>query len=141
MPLAVEKIEKINGVTIDSNYMDKEAFKKEMRSFTNIDPNSKALRPYYSEVSFHDLSIPALTFSITSNNAAMPLKQADILLHPDTQKVIHVVLNMIEEAGDSTNTKRILWDHNMKCQMMEYIEPANGKPYTRVTQYIWDKPF
>jgi len=141
MPLAVEKIVKLNGVTIDSNYIDKAAFKAAIATFISIDPNTIELRSRYKEISFQDLTIPALTFSITSKDATLPLQQADILLNPDTKKVKHVVLNIITALGDSTVTKRILWDHNMKCQIMESIEHSSGKQYTRITQYIWDKPF
>jgi protein-disulfide isomerase len=140
-PIAVEKIVKINGVTTDSGYIDKAAFKTAMNDFTSIDPNTYALRSQYKEISFQDLSIPSLTFSITTKDETLPLQQADILLNPDTKRVKHVVLNFIDSNGDSTVTKRVLWDHNMKCQIMESIELANGKQYTRITQYIWDKPF
>lgn len=140
-PIAVEKIVKLNGVTTDSGYIDKAAFKAAMNAYTAIDPNTYALRSQYKEVSFQDLSIPSLTFSITSKDATLPLQQADILLNPDTKRVKHVVLNFITAAGDSTVTKRVLWDHNMKCQIVESIEFSNGKQYTRITQYIWDKPF
>jgi hypothetical protein len=140
-PIAIEKIVKLNGVTTDSGYIDKAAFKTAMNVFTSIDPNTYALRSQYKEVSFQDLSIPSLTFSITSKDASLPLQQADILLNPETKRVKHVVLNFITTAGDSTVTKRLLWDHNMKCQIMESIEFGDGKQYTRITQYIWDKPF
>lgn len=140
-PLAVEKIVKLNGVTTDSGYIDKAAFRTAMNAFTTIDPNTYALRSHYKEVSFQDLSIPSLTFSITSKDTSLPLQQADILLNPDTKRVKHVVLNFITTTGDSTVTKRVLWDHNMKCQIMESIEFTDGKQYTRITQYIWDKPF
>ncbi|HSC53796.1 MAG TPA: hypothetical protein VLC98_09255 [Phnomibacter sp.] len=140
-PIAVERIVRINGTTIDSGYMEKPAFKKAMAFLISVDPNTTALRSKYKEESFHDLSIPSLTFSITSIDPNLPLQQADILLHPETKIVKNVMLKFTNTNTDSSVMQRVLWDHNMKCQVVEIVEPTNGKPYTKITQYIWDRPF
>ena len=140
MPLVVERTVRENGVTVDSGMMDKASFKQAIAFFTSIDPNTKALRPKYEESSFNDLSIEALTFSISATDASLPLQQADVLLHPSTQQVKSVALQLQQQSPDSSITTRVLWKHHMKCQLAQTIAYTDGRSINRITEFVWDKP-
>lgn len=140
MPLAIERVVKIDGITTDSGYIAKDQFRLQMAPFLTIDPNEKSMKGKYSETSFHDLSLKAITFSISSTKPDLPLQQADILLNDETRQVKNVVIKMKVTAGDSTIDQRLLWHHHVKCLLAEMIQPANGAAYTRSTSYQWDVP-
>jgi hypothetical protein len=140
MPLAIERVVKINGITTDSGFIDKQAFKKEMEPFIAIDPNTSANKASFTETSFNDLSLNAITFSITSQNEDMALQQADILLNAETRQVKNVILKYQYATADSSVQQHLLWKHHMKCQLSELIQHKNGAQYTRTTQYQWDAP-
>lgn len=141
MPLAIARIVKLNGATIDSGWIDKSHFKQAISFFTSIDPNKSALRPYYKETSFNDLSIDALTFSITATDSSLPLQQADILLNPSNQKVKSLMLQLQQSHEDSTVISRILWQHHQKCQVVQTVDYKDGHSSNRITEFIWDKAF
>lgn len=141
MPLAVEKIVRQEGRTTDSGIINKTSFKSAIAFFTSIDPNKTELRSQYTETSFNDLSTEAITFSISSKNATLPLQQADILLHPTTQQVKSVALSIEQSFADSSVSTKVLWKHHMKCQLAQTIQYKDGRSINRITEYVWDKPF
>lgn len=141
MPLVVEKIVRENGVVIDSGMIDKPSFKNAIAFFTSIDPNTVNLRPKYEETSFNDLSTEAVTFSISTQDKSLPLQQADVLLHPTTQQVKSLALQLQQSSGDSTVTSHVLWKHHMKCQLAQTIDYKDGRSINRITEFVWDKPF
>ncbi|MCU0395440.1 MAG: hypothetical protein MUF29_06000 [Chitinophagaceae bacterium] len=139
MPLPIWRIEKMEGRLIDSSLVSKEAFKAAVLPFTQPDPNSLALKGKYQETSFQDLSLEAITFSITSTDPDLELQQADILIHPETQRVKHVMQKRIRQEADSTVVQQLLWIHNLRCQISEIIQKADGKQYVRSISYVWDE--
>ncbi len=141
MPLAVEQVTHQNGKTIDSGFVDKKLFKSAIAFFTSIDPNISALRSQYTETSFNDLSTESITFSITTNNAALPLQHADVLLNPNTQQVKSVSLKINQQTPDSSVSTQVLWKHHMKCQLAQTIDYKDGRSINRIPEYVWDKPF
>lgn len=139
-PLGIEKVEKLNGQTIDSGYISKAAFKRLVSPWAQDNPEAPDLKPYYRERSFFDQSIQRLTFSIEDTTQQQRLRQADIHLNPENNRVSMVVLRRAWAAGDSTVQQYILWEHNMNCQVSEQIEKVNGLGYSRVTRLVWDGP-
>lgn len=139
MPLPIWRIEKREGRLIDSGLVSKEAFKAAVLPFTRPDPNSLAWKGKYLETSFQDLSLEAVTFSITATDPDLELQQADILIHPETQRVKHVMQKRILQEGDSTVVQQLLWIHNLRCQISEIIQKADGKQYARSISYVWDE--
>lgn len=140
MPLAIEKITIENGKQVDSTVIDQPAFKQLAQNFTDPDPNTSELRPKYTEESFNDLTINSLTFSITAKNTDLPLQQADVLLNPDTKKVRSVFLKKYMVGGDSSETRQLLWTHNMSFQISSFVVHKDGREMNRIVKVIWDRP-
>lgn len=107
--------------------------------FLEIDPNQSQWRPYYTEHSFTDLSINTITFTIKCIQPDLPLQQADVLLHPETHRVKHVILKRILRNSDSTVVQNLLWVHNRHLQISEWISPAKAKEYNRITRVVWQR--
>jgi hypothetical protein len=139
-PFGIEKILTINGKTIDSTYISKSELKKLAQQFILINPDDPSLKPYYLESSFNDLTLNRLTFSITAQNAALPLQQADILLNPENQMVKNVVLRKQVNYGDSSSMQHLVWVDKMHFQISETITKKDNNTFNRVTRVVWDKP-
>lgn len=139
-PIAIEQITRINGKTVDSGYVSKAIFKDRVLPFLTPDPENPSLKASYKETSFFDQSIAKLTFSIEDITQQQILRQADVHLNPENNRVTLLVLKRYISTTDSTVQQYILWEHNMNCQISEQIEKANGLQYSRVTQLIWDRP-
>ena len=140
LPLAVEMHTFMNGRKTDSTIISKQAFKKAMEPILADDPNRQNLRPYYREESFEDLSLEAITFTITTKNPALPLQEATVLLNPKTKAVKTIIIKRQWQTPDSTAQQTILWKANMHCHINSLITPKAGKAYQRSIQYIWDRP-
>lgn len=139
-PFGIEKTVEINGKTISSAFLTKDDFKQMAGSFLEIDPNTTALKPQYTETSFKDLSINRITFSIETKNAGLPLQRADILLNADNQQVKNVLLRKQLISADSTVLQHLLWVDKMHFQISEIVTRKDKTEYTRVTRVVWDKP-
>ena len=139
-PIALEQTVTTDGGKSEPVFIEKAAFKKFMQPFLAINPELKALKPFYREKSFVDYTIKKLTFSIEAVADSLPLRQADIHLNPENEKVTNIVLNFIRNYPDSTVVQYLVWEHNMNCQLSEQITTPQGKVYSRVTSIVWDKP-
>jgi len=139
-PLAIEKLTYQNGKMVDSAIIGRDEFNQLASLFVETDPNQAANKPQFSEESFQDLSIDALTFSITATTPDTRLRQATVLLHPETKKVKHVLLKLEEGNADSTVSSTLLWKHKMYFQQSSTIQYSNGETAERVIKVVWDKP-
>jgi hypothetical protein len=140
VPLGIEMIVQENGVTIDSGFIDRKTFRDLANNFLQPDPNQKALRPQYEEISFQDLTLNTITFSITTKNQELPLQQADILLNPDTRIVKYLVLKKQQVTNDGYSTSSLMWRHNMNFQIVTSVTGKDGKERSRLIRVVWDKP-
>ncbi len=140
MPLAVQMVVAVDGKTVDSGFIKKDDFKNRVTPFFAIDPNDEKWKEKYEENSFQDLTLNTITFSISTKDPDIELQQADVLLNPENKKVKDVMLKRNIVNADSSIMQNVLWVHNMKCQVSESISTSKGHNYTKVTNYIWDRP-
>jgi hypothetical protein len=139
-PLAIEKLSFVNGKMVDSAIIGRDEFNQLASAFLETDPNQADNKAKFSEQSFQDLSIDALTFSITATTPNTRLRQGTVLLHPETKKVKHVMLKLEEGNADSSVSSTLLWKHKMYFQKSSTIQYSNGQTTERVIKVIWDKP-
>ena len=140
MPLAVAMIKTVNGKTVDSGYVDKKLFREAVLPFLQEDPNLAEWKNGFKESSFEDLSLNAITFTISATQPNSSLRQADVLLNPLTKKVKTVNIRKIRNNGDSSIFQNLLWTHNYRSQLVEDITLKNGTHQQMITQFIWDIP-
>lgn len=139
-PIALEQTITTDVGKSEPVFIEKAAFRNFMAPFLAINPELKALKPFYREKSFVDYTIKKLTFTIEAINDSLPLQQADIHLNPDNEKVTNLVLHVVRQYPDSTVVQYLVWEHNMNCQLSERIQTKAGKMYSRVTSVVWDRP-
>ena len=138
-PYAVIKVAYENGKQIDSGLIEKKEFINLAQSFVQYDVNDAALRKFYQEESFQDLTLNVVTFSISAKQPNLPLQQADVLLNPETQKIKIIILKKIKQSGDSSITENLLWVNNQNFQISRTIETPSGN-LTQATKIIWNAP-
>ncbi|MCU0376130.1 MAG: hypothetical protein MUF24_12560 [Chitinophagaceae bacterium] len=139
-PIALEQTITTDAGKSKPVFIEKTAFRKFMAPFLAINPELKALKPGYREKSFIDNTIKKLTFTIEAVNDSLPLRQADIHLNPENEKVTNLVLHFVRQYPDSTVVQYLVWQHNMNCQLSEQIQTKAGNTYRRVTNVVWDRP-
>jgi hypothetical protein len=140
MPLAIEMKVFENGKMVDSTYINRDRFKELARQFKQPDLNMASLRPRYEEKSYQDLTIDAVTFSITAKDPELDVRQVDILLNPKTKKVKNIIIKKLEKTADSMEQKNMLWVHNMNFQVSSTITHNDGTTTDKVVKVVWDKP-
>ena len=140
VPLGIERIVQENGMTTDSSFIDRKTFKELANNFLLPDPNKDDLRRQYEEISFQDLTLNTITFSITTKNPDLSLQQADILLNPDTKKVKYLVLKKQQSTADGFATSTLMWRNNMNFQIVTSITGKDGKERSKLIRVVWDKP-
>lgn len=138
--LAIERVEKINGKTTDSGFIDRATFKEIAREFLEPDPNKTALRPQYTENSFQDLSLNTITFSIEAKNKELELQQVDVLLNPTNNQVKNIIIKKNIRLSELQITHQMLWVHNMYFQIASLYKPERGAEMEKVIRVTWDKP-
>ncbi|TAD85549.1 MAG: hypothetical protein EAY75_11190 [Bacteroidetes bacterium] len=138
-PFAIEKTVYQNGKRTDSGLITHAEFLALAAPFCQYDVNSSPLRTMYNEESFSDLSLNNITFSITSSNPSLPLRQATVLLLPETKRVKNVILQVNTTKGDTTIVDNMLWVHNQSFQISSTLYYGNQRQ-TRNTKVVWDKP-
>ena len=138
VPLGLEMVVYENGIKTDSNFISREKFKELSKEFMEPDPNKKELRNQYEESSFNDLSLNTITFSIVCKNPANDLRQADILLNPDTKQVKYLVIKKQKKIGNSEETKSLMWVHNRNFQISTSLINDQGLENKKVVKVVWD---
>ena len=139
-PLGILKLVYENGKKIDSGYIDRNEFHQLAKEFSTPNLNDTMYRPHYTEKSFQDLTINSITFSITAKDAKSVVRQADILLNPDTKKIKNIIIKKHVSTTDSSETKNLLWVNNMNFQINSFVLRKDGSKTERTLKVIWDKP-
>lgn len=139
-PLAIEKQTFINGKRIDSTIINRIEFKLLAEEFMKPNLNDKNIKPLYVENMYQDLTINSITFNYTTSDPGQELKQADVLLNPETKKVKNIIFRKTRTIGDTTYNFNGLWKHYLDFQINYAIQPGKGKAFTKQVKVIWDKP-
>jgi hypothetical protein len=140
MPLGIEMKVFENGKMVDSTYINRDQFKELAKSFQQPDLNMASLRPRYEEKSYQDLTIDAVTFSITAKDPDLDVQQVDILLNPKTKKVKNIIIKKQEKTAAGIEQKNMLWVHNMNFQISSSISHDDGRTTDKVIKVVWDRP-
>lgn len=138
-PYPMEKLIYINEKLVDSSYISKQEFANWASGFIDVNPNTTALKPHFSESSLKDLTLNRIIFSITAKEPNSKLLQADVSINPQNEKVKTVVLKKQMTNEDSTVLQHLVWVDGKHFQISETISPVNKETYLKVIKIIWDK--
>jgi hypothetical protein len=122
----------------DSIPLNKQAFLAATSIFTAYSFEDTAVKKFYKEEAFGDQSTQSVTLNYTTRNTALPVQSATVLLHPETNKVKRIMLEIVENNGDSTVIRKLGWKANESCSIITLTEKKGQPEHTRQTMLVWN---
>src|SRR4051812_43878733 len=100
------------GNVTDSVAIDTSQFKKLAAEFLRSDISDTAVKKFYKETVFSDLTTKSITLNYTTNHPDLPVRSIDVLLDEETQLLKRIFINKIYVTGDSTIEFKLGWKAN-----------------------------
>ena len=110
----------------DSTAVSREAFKLLANQFLEKNITSPALKPYYRETVFHDLSTKSITITYSTVNHELNIQQILILLDDATNKLKRVFILCSTNNKDSSITEQYNWKAGKSFQINKFIKRKEG---------------
>ncbi len=130
---------RIYGEKKDSSWLQSENFEKSMIAFLEPSIDSISLSSWFSESSFLDQTINAVTFSYdpkTELPDSFPIRRWDVYIDPATEKVrrIYIVKKLL-----SGNVQQLTWQAGHWAKILELDPSKTGNSAViRLTEIKWD---
>lgn len=141
VPLAIIHYTTINNVT-DTGITEKKDFRNSVgASFIESDISSVEQKKNYEETSFIDATLGVITLSYAPKADGLPVQKAYVLLSQENSAVKTIYVERTTQAGDSTVTKKMLWDANKSCQVTSIIQKSNQPEKTVQERFVWDEHY
>ncbi len=140
MPVTPLKTVTVNGKT-DSAWLKRESIRLFAAPFLIPVIDSLTMAPYFSEKSFLDQTINAVTFSYDAS-AKLPdsikLRHWDVYIDPQTGTVQRIYL-VKESVENSTNTTtQLTWKTGQWCSIRMIMQKTGKDPEIKEERMIWD---
>jgi hypothetical protein len=139
MPYAIQQLREING-RIDSAFVQKDFFKQMALNFIQPDFNSAELKKYYKENTFFDATINKVTFTYSTANPEMEIRQVIVYVDKENgDKVTSIYMEKQLSGGDSLVQKKMIWKMNKSFSILS-IKQKSGQPEERVNMKLsWNE--
>jgi hypothetical protein len=128
----------VNGRT-DSAWIKIEDLDSTLAEFLHPEIDSTNLMALFSQESFRDQSLDAVTFTYDATAVlpdSMKLKHWDVYVDPKTNKVKRVYL--VKEI-DKAKTLQLMWVSGQRCKITTIVTDANGvMKVEKEEKLIWD---
>jgi len=125
----------------DSAIIDSIKFRELAKPFIEDDINDTAIKKYYNESIFHDVTTASNTFTYTSANSTLPLQTLDILLDTATDMVKRVFITRSFSRGDSLITEKMSWKTRQSFSINRIIQLAGNKQTTQQVTVLWNSNY
>lgn len=125
----------------DSQWINKDQFKKEAATFLHPIIDSEHLHSFYSEKSFLDQTIGAFTFSydpISSLSDTITLKNWNVYVDPQTHTIKRVYLVKQYSLHSDQFTEQLTWKTDESFKINLITRYRNGKSKLKETELIWN---
>ncbi len=139
LPVTPLKISTINGKS-DSAWIKKENIKAFVQPFLYPVIDSLTLHNYFTERSFLDQTINAVTFSydpVKPLPDTMQVKHWDVYADPEKGKIkrIYIVKQL---NTDPMQTMQLTWNSDKYCKITTITEKPNLPPEIKEEELIWN---
>lgn len=128
----------------DTTVIPREQFRAAAADFLNIeDIASSKWRDDYTESRMYDDLLKRAIFSYTPNDEDAPILRQDVTIEPGAGgdgSVKTIFLNRLEERGDSSIQKKMLWEVGRRFQVVTTVS-RNGSPGKSRVLEVWWAPF
>lgn len=126
-----------NGHT-DSTVLDRPAFLAAASIFTAYSFEDSTVKKFYKEQVFADDGTNSITLHYTTQNKALPVQSAMVLLHPETKQVKRVMLEVVQGTPDSTVIYKLGWKANAHCSIITITQKKGEPEHARQTNLVWN---
>lgn len=140
VPLAIIHYTTVNNHT-DTAIAEKKQFRDYIgQEFIQSDISAEERKKNYTETSFIDATIGAITLTYTPEKSApdLAVKKIDILLKHENSAVSTVYIEKVVTGGDSTVLKKMLWTAYKNCQVTSIIQKSNEPDKIVQERFVWD---
>lgn len=139
---ALRKIVRSGGRS-DTVFISREQFRKEATDFLTIpDIASHKWKDDYTESRLYDDALKRAIFSYTPKDEDAPILRQDVTIEPGAggeDAVRTIFINRIEEKGDSSVQKKMLWEVGRRFQVVTTVS-QKGKPDVNRIREVWWAP-
>jgi len=140
MPVTPLKTISINGKT-DSVWVKRENVLQFARPFLTPEVDSVSMTDYFSEKSFLDQTINAVTFSYDPKIKlpdSIKLRHWDVYIDPQKGTVQRIYLVKENISGDSDITTQLTWKVNEWCSIRTITQRPGKKPQIQEEKMTWN---
>ena len=139
VPLAIIHYTTINNAT-DTGITEKKDFRTSVgKAFIESDISGADQKKNYEETSFIDATLGVITLSYAPKRDGLPIQKAYVLLSQENSAVKTIYVERTMQGGDSTVTKKMLWNANKSCQVTSIIQKTNQPEKTIQERFVWDE--
>lgn len=131
----------INGKEKDSVWLKKEDIRKFAFPFLHPVIDSSSLRNYFTEKSFVDQTINAVTFSYdpkTTLPDSIKLNHWDVYVDPQKSNVQRIYMVKEETLNGRSITSQLTWKVNKWCSIRTIVQQPNKEPQVKEEIMKWD---
>lgn len=120
----------------DSTVIDSTALTQLAAPFLQYNLNDGNHRKYYKEDRFQDGDTRSIVFNYETNNPALPVKTASILLDNETEDLKRIDILKAYVLKDTTVEERLSWTAGESFQIVQILTLA-GKEIIKQTRVFW----
>ncbi len=140
LPITPLKIT-ISGNKRDSVWLKKEDIRKFALPFLHPVIDSISMHNYFTEKSFMDQTINAITFSYEAKTKlpdSIKLNRWDVYLDPQKNKVQRIYLVKEDTINGGNVTTQLTWKVNKWCSIRTIVQQPNEDPQIKEEIMKWD---
>lgn len=140
MPVTPLKTVTINGKT-DSIWQKRDSIRVFAAPFLTPVIDSISMSPYFSEKSFLDQTINAITFSYDAKiklPESLKLRHWDVYIDPQRGTVQRIYMVKESEEGNASITRQFTWKANQWCSIRTIKQEAGKVPEIKEEKLTWD---
>ena len=117
----------IEGTKRDSTEIDSTALLQLASPFLQLNLNDRSVRKYYKESIFGDGDTESIVLNYSTNNPALPVRSASVMLHPESQQFKRMDILKTYSIGDTTFEERLAWVANKNFQIIQIASAKEGE--------------
>jgi c-di-AMP phosphodiesterase-like protein len=139
LPLGIIKYSTHNNRT-DTAYIRAAAFNESAKDFISADLQENIFENDFSETSFIDESIQAITFTYAAKNNKLELQRVDVLATAGegSNKVSSIYLEKSIQKNDTLITEKLLWKTKKGFQIVTIKKFSDKRPEIEQLKVVWN---
>jgi len=137
-PYYVYRVLVVNGKK-DSTTISRPVFDSLTKQFLLPELEEGALKKNFTEAVYEDQSTNSITLTYTPKDSNTTVRNAMVLLDPDSQNIKWIFSNTLQNKGDSTVIQKIGWKGDASCYLNRSVSYADGRKNEMHLNIVWNE--